>query len=98
MAEPAIAKQPKKRLAVFLDGTFNAVDDNTNVWRLKSVCAAKSEDGSDQFVYYARGVNGFYDLAAVPKSAPMCGHFCCLGRSPLSLAITSCGSSRKRRL
>jgi uncharacterized protein (DUF2235 family) len=60
MAEPAIAKQPKKRLAVFLDGTFNAVDDNTNVWRLKSVCAAKGEDGSDQFVYYARGVNGFW--------------------------------------
>jgi uncharacterized protein (DUF2235 family) len=60
MVEPAIAKQPKKRLAVFLDGTFNAVDDNTNVWRLKSVCAAKGEDGSDQFVYYARGVNGFW--------------------------------------
>jgi uncharacterized protein (DUF2235 family) len=60
MAEPAIAKQPKKRLAVFLDGTFNAVDDNTNVWRLKSVCAPKSKDGSDQFVYYARGVNGFW--------------------------------------
>ena len=44
MVEPAIAKQPKKRLAVFLDGTFNAVDDNTNVWRLKSVCAAKSDN------------------------------------------------------
>lgn len=60
MLEPAITKRPKKRLAIFLDGTFNAVDDNTNVWRLKSVCAPRSEDGSDQFVYYARGVNGFW--------------------------------------
>jgi uncharacterized protein (DUF2235 family) len=60
MADPAVAKQPKKRLAVFLDGTFNAVDDNTNVWRLKSVCATKIEDGSEQIVYYARGVNGFW--------------------------------------
>jgi uncharacterized protein (DUF2235 family) len=60
MTEPTVAKQPKKRLAVFLDGTFNAVDDNTNVWRLKSVCATKSEDGIEQFVYYARGVNGFW--------------------------------------
>ena len=60
MSEPAIAKQPKKRLSVFLDGTFNAVDDNTNVWRLKSVCAAKGADGLDQLVYYSRGVNGFW--------------------------------------
>jgi uncharacterized protein (DUF2235 family) len=66
MAEPIIAKQPKKRLAVFLDGTFNAVDDNTNVWRLKSVCAPKSKDdtdpkdAADQLVYYAKGVNGFW--------------------------------------
>jgi uncharacterized protein (DUF2235 family) len=61
MAEPIIAKQPlKKRLAIFLDGTFNAVDDNTNVWRLKSVCAPKGKDDADQFVYYAKGVNGFW--------------------------------------
>jgi hypothetical protein len=25
---------PKKRLALFLDGTWNDTDDNTNVWRL----------------------------------------------------------------
>jgi uncharacterized protein (DUF2235 family) len=60
MAELAIAKQPKRRLAVFLDGTFNAVDDNTNVWRLKSICAPKSQDGCEQPAYYARGVNGFW--------------------------------------
>jgi uncharacterized protein (DUF2235 family) len=60
MAEPTIANQPKKKLAIFLDGTFNAVDDNTNVWRLKSVCAPKSQGGEDQYVYYAKGVNGFW--------------------------------------
>jgi uncharacterized protein (DUF2235 family) len=60
MAEPTIATQAKKRLAIFLDGTFNAVDDNTNVWRLKSLCAPKSQDGADQFVFYAKGVNGFW--------------------------------------
>jgi hypothetical protein len=32
---PTVAEKPqKKRLAVFLDGTWNAVGDNTNVWRL----------------------------------------------------------------
>jgi uncharacterized protein (DUF2235 family) len=37
---PNLAERPqKKRLAVFLDGTWNAVGDNTNVWRLKSLCA-----------------------------------------------------------
>ena len=46
-------------IGCFLDGTFNAVDDNTNVWRLKSLCA-KDKDGADQLVYYAKGVNGFW--------------------------------------
>jgi uncharacterized protein (DUF2235 family) len=50
---------PAKRLAIFLDGTWNAVDDNTNVWRLKSLCAPKSADGAIQLVYYDIGVNGF---------------------------------------
>jgi uncharacterized protein (DUF2235 family) len=60
MAEtPAVAKDPKKRLAVFLDGTWNAVGDNTNVWRLKSLCAPKARDGIVQLVYYDIGVNGF---------------------------------------
>ncbi|HEV7601507.1 MAG TPA: DUF2235 domain-containing protein [Bradyrhizobium sp.] len=60
MAEPTIATQAKKRLAIFLDGTFNAVDDNTNVWRLKCVCAPKGGDNAEQLVYYAKGVNGFW--------------------------------------
>jgi len=35
-----------------LDGTWNNVDDNTNVWRLKSLCAKSAE----QDVYYSAGV------------------------------------------
>jgi uncharacterized protein (DUF2235 family) len=41
-----------KRIALFLDGTWNNVDDNTNVWRLKSLCAKSAE----QNVYYSAGV------------------------------------------
>jgi uncharacterized protein (DUF2235 family) len=59
-SSPTIAeKPPKKRLALFLDGTWNTVDTNTNVWRLKSLCSTKSADGSAQAVYYEVGVNGF---------------------------------------
>jgi uncharacterized protein (DUF2235 family) len=56
---PAISKPTQKRLAVFLDGTWNAVGDNTNVWRLKSLCAPSSTDGMPQLAYYEIGVNGF---------------------------------------
>ena len=61
MAEtPTVAEKPQgKRLAVFLDGTWNAVGDNTNVWRLKSLCAPKDSKGVVQLVYYDIGVNGF---------------------------------------
>src|SRR5215472_13674496 len=52
-------KPPKKRIALFLDGTWNAVGDNTNVWRLKSLCSEKSADQSAQVTYYEVGVNGF---------------------------------------
>ncbi|MGA9369151.1 MAG: DUF2235 domain-containing protein [Steroidobacteraceae bacterium] len=41
-----------KRLALFLDGTWNTLDDDTNVWRLKSLCTKSPE----QFVYYSAGV------------------------------------------
>jgi uncharacterized protein (DUF2235 family) len=41
-----------KRIALFLDGTWNNVSDNTNVWRLKSLCSKSSE----QLVYYSAGV------------------------------------------
>ena len=53
------AEQQQKRLAVFLDGTWNSVDSNTNVWRMRALTAAKSKDGKPQLVYYELGVNGF---------------------------------------
>ena len=55
---PKIATPPqRKRLAVFLDGTWNVVGDNTNVWRLKSLCAPSDSSGT-QLSYYEKGVNG----------------------------------------
>ena len=54
---PAISKPTQtKRLAVFLDGTWNVVGDDTNVWRLKSLCAPASVDGTLQLAYYEKGV------------------------------------------
>jgi uncharacterized protein (DUF2235 family) len=53
------AEQQQKRLAIFLDGTWNSVTSNTNVWRMRALCAAKSKDGKPQLVYYEVGVNGF---------------------------------------
>lgn len=41
-----------KRLAIYLDGTFNTLNNNTNVWRLKSLTA----ETNDQRVYYNQGV------------------------------------------
>lgn len=51
--------QQQKRLAVFLDGTWNSVETNTNVWRMRSLCAPTGEDGKPQLIYYSVGVNGF---------------------------------------
>jgi uncharacterized protein (DUF2235 family) len=42
-----------KRLALFLDGTWNTLGNNTNVWRLRALCAP---DADDQLVYYGQGV------------------------------------------
>lgn len=41
-----------KRIAIFLDGTWNTVDDDTNVWRLRSLCT----EGVEQVCYYSKGV------------------------------------------
>ena len=41
-----------KRIALFLDGTWNTLSDNTNVWRLKSLC----ETSGEQVSYYSQGV------------------------------------------
>lgn len=48
-----------KRLVLFLDGTWNSVHSNTNVWRMRALCAARGSDGKRQQVYYSIGVNGF---------------------------------------
>lgn len=53
------AEQQQKRLAIFLDGTWNSIDNNTNVWRMRALCAAKGKDSKPQLVYYEVGVNGF---------------------------------------
>jgi uncharacterized protein (DUF2235 family) len=42
-----------KRLAIFLDGTWNTLNNNTNVWRLKSLCVPSTPN---QLVYYGEGV------------------------------------------
>src|SRR6202035_1716897 len=49
----------KKRLAIFLDGTWNQVNSNTNVWRMRALCAPKDAAGTQQLIYYEVGVNGF---------------------------------------
>src|SRR5258707_15803975 len=41
-----------KRLGLFLDGTWNTLNNNTNVWRLKSLTTLSA----DQYVYYSQGV------------------------------------------
>jgi uncharacterized protein (DUF2235 family) len=46
----------KKRLALFLDGTWNEESDNTNVWRLRSLFAPVSSDGCEQRTYYSAGL------------------------------------------
>jgi len=43
---------PQPRIALFLDGTWNTLDENTNVWRLKSLCVQNDQ----QQVYYSAGV------------------------------------------
>ncbi len=53
------SEQQKKRLAVFLDGTWNSVNSNTNVWRMRALCSSKGTDGRPQLIYYEVGVNGF---------------------------------------
>jgi uncharacterized protein (DUF2235 family) len=46
----------KKRIALFLDGTWNSVQNNTNVWRAKSLCVSSEE----QISYYSQGVGTLF--------------------------------------
>ena len=45
-----------KRLALFLDGTTDKSEGNTNVWRARSLCAASDKDDREQRIYYSAGV------------------------------------------
>ena len=45
-----------RRLALFLDGTTDTEAGNTNVWRLKSLCALHGSDGVEQKIFYSVGV------------------------------------------
>ncbi|MEX2166043.1 MAG: DUF2235 domain-containing protein [Methyloceanibacter sp.] len=43
---------------MFLDGTWNWIANNTNVWRMKSLCVNADTHGVPQATYYDVGVNG----------------------------------------
>ena len=44
--------QPRKRIALFLDRTWNTTNDNTNVWRLRALIAPVGADQVRQSIYY----------------------------------------------
>jgi uncharacterized protein (DUF2235 family) len=46
----------KKRIALFLDGTWNKIEDATNIWRLRALCAPLGNDGQQQVTYYSLGL------------------------------------------
>ncbi|MGY4334952.1 uncharacterized protein (DUF2235 family) [Bradyrhizobium sp. LB7.2] len=48
--------QPRKRIAIFLDGTWNTTNDNTNVWRLRALTAPVGADQVRQSIYYNAGL------------------------------------------
>lgn len=51
-----MANGANKRIAMFLDGTWNEPGDNTNVWRMKLMVADRDDDGARQITYYDTGV------------------------------------------
>lgn len=55
MPDPS-SSATKKRLALYLDGTWNEVSDNTNIWRFRALFSPKSADGCDQRAYYSTGL------------------------------------------
>ena len=48
--------KPIKRLALFLDGSWNDTADNTNVRRMYDMMALTGKDGVPQLPYYSEGV------------------------------------------
>ncbi len=55
MPDPSSSAQ-KKRLALYLDGTWNQVSDNTNIWRFRALFSPQSADGCAQRAYYSKGL------------------------------------------
>ena len=55
MPDPS-SSATKKRLALYLDGTWNEVSDNTNIWRFRALFSPKSADGCEQRAYYSAGL------------------------------------------
>ena len=54
---PDLSSAPSsKRLALFLDGTWNQVSDNTNIWRFRALFAPEGSDGREQRAYYSTGL------------------------------------------
>lgn len=53
---PSPARKSFKKLVVFLDGTWQSENANTNVWRLKSLCAKSDAYGNVQLIYYDKGL------------------------------------------
>lgn len=51
---------PKKRLALFFDGTWNSPENNTNVWRLYLMLASHGAEGLAQECYYDEGVGTYW--------------------------------------
>ena len=54
--------QRSRRLVLFLDGTWDKEEGNTNVWRSKCLCAPKGPDGIDQKVFYSEGVGTTFGM------------------------------------
>jgi uncharacterized protein (DUF2235 family) len=49
-------QEPRKRLALFFDGTWNEPPDHTNVRRLRLMLAERGADGVPQRAFYDRGI------------------------------------------
>jgi uncharacterized protein (DUF2235 family) len=56
MAGELAGDEAKKRIAIFLDGTWNTTNDNTNVWRLRALTAPVGADQVRQSIYYNAGL------------------------------------------
>ncbi len=56
IAAPDSKHAPRKRLALFFDGTWNEPPDHTNVRRLRLMLAEHGDEGIPQRAFYDRGV------------------------------------------